>query len=236
VSQPEPEGPEKRQFREEAIIIKGKIDVLQAQQEERQKKDQEYKDRQLKFNRTLTVSTVGLLVMSVLANIISAYMAHATKESADAAKSAANVANQTLRMTQRSYVDLTDWVLTKHPTEDSPDVTFKFTNTGHSPATLIQADYGAHTGRPLPVAPRYAFNRAFNNHQLHPRRSLSSTMAISNIRHETLLALKPEFWFFVRAIYSDQFGQHKTCSLVMYEHDRARLAIYTEAPQYNCGD
>jgi hypothetical protein len=202
------------------------------------------------FNVVSNIISAGLLV-------VTAYLAHyavkqwqtmveqtalariatcASAESARAAKSAADTADKTLKMTQRSSVDLGGWVLSKSPIDGLVDVTFNLINTGHSPARLVQIDYGSRAGAPLPDVPKYVFTKILNSYQLHPGRSLSSTITLNNIKHERLMSIRPDYWYFVKARYRDAFGPHTSCAVVKYEFERSRLAIYTEAPKYNCGD
>lgn len=58
---PQDESPKKRECREEEVVIlKAKIDELQAQKEEREKKDDEYKRRQLKTAKQDEQTATGL--------------------------------------------------------------------------------------------------------------------------------------------------------------------------------
>jgi hypothetical protein len=88
-----------------AFLLEGPITEADARQREREKKDDEYKRRQLLFNFLLVVVgsfTVG--VYAYQASIMNSSL-KAAKVSANAAKSAANTANATMKAMKTSAVE-----------------------------------------------------------------------------------------------------------------------------------
>jgi hypothetical protein len=78
--QEQDERSKKLPFEDEALIINGKIEDLHSRREEYLQKNDEYQQRQLLFNRWLTLTTVGLLFTSLFANAISWYATLITKQ------------------------------------------------------------------------------------------------------------------------------------------------------------
>ncbi len=58
---------------DDPIFINRRLEALEREHEDEQKRDREYKDRQLKFNKFLTWFTGGLFLVSIGASFISAY-------------------------------------------------------------------------------------------------------------------------------------------------------------------
>ncbi|HWS17421.1 MAG TPA: hypothetical protein VN223_05380 [Candidatus Elarobacter sp.] len=58
---------------EDSVVIDRRMKALEREQEQKKQRDREYKDRQLKFNKLLTLCTVGIFIVSVVAGCISFY-------------------------------------------------------------------------------------------------------------------------------------------------------------------
>lgn len=131
-------------FEEEALIIKGEIEDLKTKQAEQEKRDEEYKRSQFRFNRLVTWFTGGLLITSVIAGCISIYMAYVTKQSADAANVAAQAASaqvEAAKAAQRAFVTFSG-ITVKHFGLKKGQVTgvavdIQWRNTGGSAARTV---------------------------------------------------------------------------------------------------
>ena len=97
--------PEKKPSDEkESIIIEGKIEQLEREQANAKKRDEEYKERQLRYNRLLVWFTGGLLFASLVSNGIYVYLALAAKQSADAAQESSAAANNAARVAGNTLI------------------------------------------------------------------------------------------------------------------------------------
>ena len=68
---------------DEATIIHRRIEELDCKIQEQRKEDKDYKDRQLRFNKWLTIATIGLLITSVIGTGIAIYQSETAKTQAD---------------------------------------------------------------------------------------------------------------------------------------------------------
>lgn len=99
----------KSSYEGEPLLIEGRIGALEREQKEDKKRDEEYKRRQLRFNRLLVVFTLGLLLTALIADGISIFQsiqsrrsAVAATKSADASFVAADVAQKSLEASNTS--------------------------------------------------------------------------------------------------------------------------------------
>jgi hypothetical protein len=149
-----------------ALIIEGRIEALEREQQEDKKRDNEYKQRQLRFNKLLVIFTGGLLLAAVIANSISIYQsvqskksADAAKQSADAAKKAADTADATLKSSRESFqteqrpylvAEVPQFIVTPIvPGVIRANVTFR--DIGRTPATRIRRQIALLRYRPIRV-------------------------------------------------------------------------------------
>lgn len=87
---------------DDSLVINTRLREIEREQAEERKRDAEYKQRQLKFNKLTVVFTGGLLLANIIYDGITAYLAHTALVSAEAAKNAAETASGSLRVMRSS--------------------------------------------------------------------------------------------------------------------------------------
>jgi hypothetical protein len=139
LSGPESHDPGKKvPYEEEAILIRGRVDELERQQAEDKKKDDEYKQRQLSFNRLLVGLTFALVIASVFADGISIWQASIANRASEAATSAANTAYETLHIAYRPRITVLG-ISQEHTLDNGRiHVTFTAPNYGPAPARNVR--------------------------------------------------------------------------------------------------
>ncbi len=88
----------------DALLIEGRIEQLQRDQAEGKKRDEEYKRLQIRYNKLVAWFTGGLLLTSLIMVVIYHDMAGTSAISANAAKRAADIAKDTLHVSERAYI------------------------------------------------------------------------------------------------------------------------------------
>ncbi|MGD0663695.1 MAG: hypothetical protein ABSD38_37130 [Syntrophorhabdales bacterium] len=80
-----------RQFEQEgeALLIKGRVTKLEGEQEEAQKRDEEYKKLQILYNKRVAWFTLGLVFTSLVTNVVYLDMSCTARKSAESARIAA---------------------------------------------------------------------------------------------------------------------------------------------------
>lgn len=134
-----------------ALLIETRVEALEREEGEQKKRDNEYKERQLRINKRLMFFTGLLFVTSLISDGIFIYQSRVFKKAAEAAKKSAEIADATLtkmdealRETKRSNeLAQRAWVLIETIMIDEPvankdlrlDVNER--NYGKSPASQI---------------------------------------------------------------------------------------------------
>jgi len=90
----------------EALLIKSRIEKLEEEQKEAQKRDEDYKKRQATYSGWVARFTGFLVVTSLITNLIYLDMSCTARKNANAAKSAAETANITMKLAYRPRVTL----------------------------------------------------------------------------------------------------------------------------------
>jgi hypothetical protein len=110
----------------------------------------------------LALFTLALVIVGGLQARRLRQTVEATKEAAQAAKKSADVAERTLSLTNRPWLEVTDWELMNLTPDATPFVQFKIRNFGKSPAwiTRLQVKFTTiNVGTDFPEIPDYT-NRA----------------------------------------------------------------------------
>jgi hypothetical protein len=137
--QPEQEG--------EALLIKGRVAELEREQEEARKRDEDYKKRQTLYSKRVAWFTGALVLTSLITNLIYLDMSCTARKSANAAKSAAGTAADTLKAMQDQFnIDERPYVwMSKDQNqieyfETAKQIAWKwqYTNDGKTPANNIR--------------------------------------------------------------------------------------------------
>src|SRR5438874_8471211 len=89
---------------DESLIINTRLSEIERQQNEDKKEQQKYNRSQLRFNKLLTTFTGLLFVTSAISDVLMWRYVNITKQSADAATSAADTASHQLELTERPWV------------------------------------------------------------------------------------------------------------------------------------
>jgi len=192
----------------------------------------------MKFNKWLTVSTIGLLLMSIVANLITGYMADATKQSADAAKAAAKVAEQTLRISNKAFLGFADWQILNLEAGKVPEVHYRIINHGRIPATVIERYTGSPVRDKLPAKPQYSGVRRGNGAKIYPGRGVEQVTILSDysaVDHRAIQSDQAVLWFYVKYVYWDGFARDESCALMKYELRSNKVVLDTTTPGYQCG-
>lgn len=87
-----------------SLVIDTRLREVERQQAEDKKYQREYNTRQLRFNKWLVIFTGLLFATSVVSDIFLFRYVELTKNSADAAKSAADTAREALTSGQRAFI------------------------------------------------------------------------------------------------------------------------------------
>ena len=90
---------------DDSLVINTRLQEIERRQAEREAEEKEYKRRQLRFNSWTVVFTGLLFLTSFVSDWILFRQTSATRESADAAKKAAKVADDTLELMKKSSSD-----------------------------------------------------------------------------------------------------------------------------------
>jgi hypothetical protein len=88
----------------EAIIIESPAEVSKREEEDRRKHDDQYKQRQIAFNRRLVILTAFLVATSVVSDFISGYQSQTARIAADAAQESATASNNAARLTGSAII------------------------------------------------------------------------------------------------------------------------------------
>jgi len=83
-------------YADPSLIIDTRLREVERQQAEEKRQQQEYNRKQLRFNGLLVLFTALLVVTSIMSNVLMLRYVNLTKESADAATSAANTSREAL--------------------------------------------------------------------------------------------------------------------------------------------
>ena len=128
------------------------------------------------------------------------------QQAADAATKSAETAAQTLHLTQRAYLIMSEWSLGNGSTHDAPlSITFDIMNVGHTPAMQVEIWMDSSVGSSLPELPRYEHPSPLEN--LPPTVILSYTWPQAL---PTSIAEGTFLWIWGRITYYDVFGrQHQ---------------------------
>ena len=95
------------QFEEEgeALLIKGRVTKLEEEQEAARKHDEDYKQRQMLYNKRLALFTLLLVITSILANGIYLDMSCTARKSAESARTAANASAEASGIAAKALKD-----------------------------------------------------------------------------------------------------------------------------------
>ena len=129
-----------------------------------------------------------------------------THQTAEAATKNAETAVQTLHLTQRAYLIMSEWDLRNGSTHDAPlSVGFDIMNVGHTPAMQVKISMDFLIASSLPEVSRYA--------PPTPLENLPPTVLLSYIWPQALPMSVPEgtfLWIWGRLTYTDVFEkQHQ---------------------------
>ena len=133
---------------DESLVINTRLAEIEKRQNSEKEEEREYKRRQLRFNRWTVVFTGLLVAASVVTNLIMLHQTTLTKESADAAKSAADTATENLKITkqvvtsgQAASFDITEmfWPAENPVPRMTTEITVQMPNRGILPATKVTA-------------------------------------------------------------------------------------------------
>jgi hypothetical protein len=138
-----PNDPSKRlPWEEEALLIQGQLNELQREQAEEKKRDKDYKDRQLRFTKWLTIATIGLLIIGVIGTAISWYQSTTARITADVARRTLESSSQSFKLEQRAYLWVSSFNMSNPPICQVPGGTricadVHVVNSGRTPANGV---------------------------------------------------------------------------------------------------
>lgn len=180
------------------------------------------------LNRILSVSSFA---MSVIAVVTSFYVGYGQLV---AAERAAEIARETLRLSQRAWVSIENFDYIVGEPADPHYLRFVFANTGNRPAILQSYDWDFSRG-PLPDVPSYSRKEILGEMQVSPGGRLEHN--ISNLATVIARSIEQgaEFYFFMKLGYNDGFEDRVLCTIVELNHDRRKLEI-ARKPAYHCSE
>jgi integrase len=88
----------------EAIIIESPAEVLEREEADRKRRDDEYKQHQLGFDKWLTIFTLCLVLTSIFSDVIIWYQGQTARTAADAAQESAAAANNAARLSGNALI------------------------------------------------------------------------------------------------------------------------------------
>jgi hypothetical protein len=147
----------------DAILLPDRVQQLERESAEAKKRDEKYKDEQLSLDRRMVRFTGLLVITSVIAGGISIWQATIARRSANAAKSAAQTAADTLKEVRQSGTDthaLAEAAKKQATdTEKLADVANNSAETAHSTLVTSQEEFRYQerpwvTADPIPMIPK----------------------------------------------------------------------------------
>lgn len=94
---------QKREWEAEPHVLKGRVDAVEHEQAEAKKRDENYKDRQIKLNGQMVTLTFFLAVFALFGSAVSIWQGKIGKDAAVAAKSAADTAASALTDSRAAF-------------------------------------------------------------------------------------------------------------------------------------
>ena len=132
---PQPEGPTGE---DGPVFTSERLNELVRRQTEREKKDQEYRDKQLAFNKRLVQATWGLVIFGALGGGIAIWQASIAQQAADAATNAVSATKESYSLDHRAWVGPVEARTGEFAAGSYFRATVRIRNSGSSPAIDVE--------------------------------------------------------------------------------------------------
>ena len=166
-----------------------------------------------------------------------------SSKAAKAARDSADIAKQTLIISQRAYIHIGNWKQTNFEVGGAAEIAFTVRNSGHTPARLVESSFTRVISESLPPIPVYG-PTVFNEGGLvlGPGAAFEKNSTVSDgltkVQFDDISAGRRKLWYFGYTTYRDVFEDtplRTLCYCVVFDL-ATKTFMADSTPSYNHSD